>query len=91
MMLDELISESQMPIIGIMKTTIDIPDKMLSEAMRNSKAHTKRDAVLAAIDEYNRRHRLAKARAMLGTFKNLMTVEQLRELRNPGGRRRGAA
>lgn len=78
---DELISESQMPIIGSMKTTIDIPDKMLSEAMKNSKAHTKRDAVLAAIDEYNRRRRMAKLIKHLGTFKNFMTQKELRQMR----------
>ncbi|HEX4053391.1 MAG TPA: type II toxin-antitoxin system VapB family antitoxin [Tepidisphaeraceae bacterium] len=74
-----------------MKTTVDIPSEMLKKAMKYSGASTKREAVLAALMEYNRRHRLEKARAMLGTFKNLMTVEQLRELRNSGGRRRGAA
>jgi Arc/MetJ family transcription regulator len=74
-----------------MKTTVDIPDEMLKKAMRYSGASTKREAVLAALLEYNRRHRLTKARAMLGTFKNLITVEQLRELRSPSGRRRGAA
>lgn len=74
-----------------MKTTIDIPDEMLKRAMKYSGATTKRDAVLAALTEYNRRRRLTKARAMLGTFKNLISVEQLRELRNPRGHRRGAA
>jgi len=76
-----------------MKTTIDIPDEVLKNLMRNSGAPTKREAVLTALLEFNRRHRLTKARSILGTFKNLMTVEELRELRtrNRGARRRGAA
>jgi Arc/MetJ family transcription regulator len=81
MMRNGLIMESESPIIGIMKTTIDIPDKMLSEAMRNSRAQTKRDAVLAALDEYNRRRRMAKLVRHLGTFKNFMTQQELRQMR----------
>jgi Arc/MetJ family transcription regulator len=76
-----------------MKTTIDIPDEMLKALMKNSKASTKREAVLAALTEFNRRHQLLKVRSFLGTFKNLMTVEELREMRtrSRGVRRRGAA
>jgi len=70
---------------------VDIPDELLKRAMKYSGATTKREAVLAALTEFNRWHRLEKARALLGTFKNMMTVEELRELRNRGGRRRGAA
>jgi Arc/MetJ family transcription regulator len=86
-----LILESKWSTIGIMKTTIDIPDELLKRVMKYSGASTKRDAVLAALTEFNRWHRLEKARRLLGTFKNMMTVEELRELRNRGGRRRGAA
>jgi Arc/MetJ family transcription regulator len=64
-----------------MKTTIDIPEAMLKEAMRNSKAETKRDAVLAALDEYNRRRRQAKLIRHLGTFKDFMTPEELQRMR----------
>jgi len=74
-----------------MKMMVDIPDELLKRAMKYSGATTKREAVLAALTEFNRWHRLEKARALLGTFKNMMTVEELRELRNRGGRRRGAA
>jgi Arc/MetJ family transcription regulator len=64
-----------------MKTTIDIPEAMLKEAMRNSKAETKRDAVLAALDEYNRRRRQARLIRHLGTFKDFMTLEELQRMR----------
>ena len=42
-----------------MKTTIDIPELELKEAMHIAGAKTKREAVLAALREYNARHRMA--------------------------------
>ena len=48
-----------------MKTTIDIPDKSLNALLRLSRAKTKREAVLAAVDEYNRRH---EVEALVATF-----------------------
>jgi Arc/MetJ family transcription regulator len=74
-----------------MKTTVDIPEELLKEAMRNAKAATKRDAVLVALEEFNRRHRLDKARELLGTFDHLITVPQLRDARNSRGKRHGLA
>jgi Arc/MetJ family transcription regulator len=43
-----------------MKTTIDIPDDILEDAMQAVGAATKREAVLVALRELNRRHRMAK-------------------------------
>jgi len=51
-----------------MKTTIDIPDDVLKDAIRYAGAKTKRDAVLACMDEFNRRHRMAELVRFLGTF-----------------------
>jgi Arc/MetJ family transcription regulator len=73
-----------------MKTTIDIPDAMLKEAMRNANTSTKRDAVLAAIEEYNRRRRAQKVIATFGTFKNMMSQKELREMRSARDRRHDA-
>lgn len=64
-----------------MKTTIDIPDEVLSEAMRHTKAASKRDAVVAAIEDFNRRHRMAKLVRHLGTFKEFMTPAELERMR----------
>jgi len=64
-----------------MKTTIDIPDEELSEAMRHSGAKTKREAVVAAISEYNRRRRLEKIAARFGKSKTFMTQGELRRVR----------
>lgn len=60
-----------------MKTTIDIPEKSLREVMRNTGATTKREAVVTAIDEYNRRRRLEQLVKKFGTFTDFMTQEDL--------------
>ena len=63
-----------------MKTTIDIPGDALEEAMRFAGAKTKREAVLACVDEYNQRHRMAAMVMCLGTFgDDFPSHEQLEE------------
>ena len=64
-----------------MKTTIDIPDKVLREAIRHSKAATKREAVLTALEDYNRRQRMASLARHFGTFEKFMTLEELMKMR----------
>ena len=64
-----------------MKTTIDIPDQVLREAMKNSGADTKREAVLTALEDFNRKHRQQKLIKLMGTFKSMMTHRQLMKLR----------
>jgi len=51
-----------------MKTTIDIPDDELKEAMRFTKAKTKREAVVRVLTEFNRRRRIAELVRYSGTF-----------------------
>lgn len=41
-----------------MKTTIDIPDDILEQAMKYTGAKTKREAVVAAMAKFNRRERV---------------------------------
>lgn len=60
-----------------MKTTIDIPENELSEAIRFTGAKTKREAVVTAIAEFNRRRRMAELTKHAGTCANLLTVEEL--------------
>ncbi|MFW6312744.1 MAG: type II toxin-antitoxin system VapB family antitoxin [Spirochaetota bacterium] len=50
-----------------MKTTIDIPESELREAMKYLGAATKKDAVVAALREFNRRHRSAMLVEFSGT------------------------
>jgi Arc/MetJ family transcription regulator len=64
-----------------MKTTIDIPERILKEAVRFSGASTERDAVLVALKEYNRRRRTARLSKYLGTFENFLTADELKRLR----------
>jgi len=66
---------------GIMKTTIDIPDKELKDAMSFTHARTKREAVVTALTDFNRRHRIAALKRHLGSCKNLMTAEELDDMR----------
>ena len=64
-----------------MKTTIDIPDKELKDAMRFTKATTKREAVVTALKEFNRRQRIAAFAKHFGTSDTFMTHRELMKLR----------
>jgi Arc/MetJ family transcription regulator len=65
-----------------MKTTIDIPEKLLRETIRRTSAKTKRDAVVTALEKFNRLQRLRELNARLkGTFVNFMTQEDLKAMR----------
>jgi Arc/MetJ family transcription regulator len=65
-----------------MKTTIDIPEKSLQEAIRHTGAKTKRDAIVTAVDEFNRRRRLEEmAERLHGSCPNFMTQEDLQRMR----------
>ncbi len=64
-----------------MKTTIDIPDEDLKEAMRHTKSKTKRNAVVFALKDFNKRQRLSRLAEMLGTFKDFMTQTDLKTMR----------
>jgi Arc/MetJ family transcription regulator len=64
-----------------MKTTIDIPDKELRDAMRHTGARTKKEAVVTALADFNRRRRLERLADQLGTFDDFMTLEELLRLR----------
>ena len=51
-----------------MKTTIDIPDAALADAMRYTGAKTKREAVVKALEEFNRQQRVKDLVASFGTW-----------------------
>jgi Arc/MetJ family transcription regulator len=51
-----------------MKTTVDIPEDALREAMRFTRARTKREAVVKALEDFNRRRRMAELVRYSGTF-----------------------
>jgi len=64
------------------KTTIDIPDKLLRETIKRTNAKTKRDAVVTALEKFNRLQRLRELNVKLkGTFVDFMTQEDLKVMR----------
>jgi len=65
-----------------MKTTIDIPEKSLQEALRHTGAKTKRDAIVTAVDEFNRKRRMEEmAERLHGSCPNFMTQDDLQRMR----------
>lgn len=64
-----------------MKTTVDIPEEELLEAMQHTGTTTKREAVVIALSELNRRRRLQKLVKSFGTLDDFMTQEDLRRMR----------
>jgi hypothetical protein len=67
-----------------MKTTVNIPDGDLADAMRFTKAKTKREAIVTAIREFNRRKRMAELTKHAGTCTDLVGVEELLQQRRKG-------
>ncbi len=65
-----------------MKTTIDIPDETMDEAMKFTGAKTKREAVLTALERFNRLKRLEKLNSRVrGRFRDFMTRADLKAMR----------
>jgi Arc/MetJ family transcription regulator len=65
-----------------MKTTIDIPEKLMKETIKHTSAKTKRDAVVTALEKFNRLQRLRELNSRLrGTFVDFMTQEDLKVMR----------
>ncbi len=67
-----------------MKTTVDIPESELADAIRFTHAKTKREAIVAAIRDFNRRKRMAELVKYAGTCDEMTSVEELRSLRRKG-------
>lgn len=63
-----------------MKTTVDIPEKVLAEAMRFTRAKTKREAIVTAIEDYNRRKRMAELVKYSGTSDTLLSNKEIEDL-----------
>ena len=65
-----------------MKTTIDIPAKVLSEAIKHTHARTKREAILTAVERFNKLKRLEALNARIrGRFKDFMPQTDLKAMR----------
>ena len=68
----------------IMKTTIDIPERVLEDAIRFTNAKTKREAIVTAVEDFNRRMRLARLARFAGTCPDLISPEELQAARRRG-------
>jgi Arc/MetJ family transcription regulator len=64
------------------KTTIDIPEAAMAEAIRHTGAKTKRDAIVTAVGEFNRRRRMEElAERLHGSCPDFMTQTELQQSR----------
>jgi hypothetical protein len=63
-----------------MKTTIDIPEDEIRDAIKYARAKTKRDAIVTAVVEYNRRQRMAELIKYSGVSDTLMSNFEIEAL-----------
>jgi hypothetical protein len=63
---------------------IDISDHELEDAIRFTKAKTKRDAIVGAVADFNRRMRMSELTKYAGTCANLITPQELQAARRQG-------
>jgi hypothetical protein len=68
-----------------MKITLGIPDTELEDLMQFTGATTKRQAILIAIADYNRRQRVAALVGHAGKAEALVTPDELQALRRQRG------
>ena len=54
---------------------------MLEKLIENTEARTKREAILTAIEEYNRKKKIAALADVVGTFDRFMTADELERSR----------
>ena len=52
--------------------------------MRFTRARTKREAIVTAITEFNQRRRMAELTKRAGSCPDMMTADELRQLRRRG-------
>jgi len=64
-----------------MKTTLDIPNEIMEEAIRISGARTKRAAVLTALSDFTRRGRMRALASRAGASSTFMSSAVLKALR----------
>ncbi|MDE0106424.1 MAG: type II toxin-antitoxin system VapB family antitoxin [Bryobacterales bacterium] len=63
------------------KTTIDIPENELADAIKFTKAKTKREAVVCALKDFNHRMRMTELTRYSGTCADLISPQELQALR----------
>ena len=66
-----------------MRTTMDLPDELLETAQRLSHTRTKREAVIAGLEELIRRARVDELRKMAGGVELDLDLRKSRGKRTP--------
>jgi Arc/MetJ family transcription regulator len=66
-----------------MRTTLDLPDDLLSEAMRLSKVRTKTGAVILSLQELINRRKIERLRKLKGKLDLDIDLDSLRRDRTP--------
>ena len=64
-----------------MRTTVEIPDDLLSEALRTSQARTKTMAIVLGLKELINRHKLDRLRALRGQVPLMVDIGKARKRR----------
>lgn len=65
-----------------MKTTLDIPEEKFATVQNLYGLRTKREAVIFALDELERRYKIERLVDQLGTFSDFMRQDDLRAMRD---------
>ncbi len=65
-----------------MKTTLDIPEEKFATIQNLYGLRTKREVVIFALDELERRYKIERLVDQLGTFGDFMTQDDLRAMRD---------
>lgn len=65
-----------------MRTTLDIPEDLLEEAVRATRAKTKREAVIAGLEELIRKSRREELRSLAGKVELTVDLARSRKSRN---------
>lgn len=66
-----------------MRTTVDIPEELLEEARRASNARTKREVVLAGLEELIRKSRHEELRRLAGRVTLRVDISRSRRRKRP--------
>ncbi|MFO7950870.1 MAG: type II toxin-antitoxin system VapB family antitoxin [Candidatus Fermentibacteraceae bacterium] len=62
-----------------MRTTLDLPEELLDEAMRRTHIKTKTGVIIAALEELLRRHRISGIREYKGKIELDIDLDSLRD------------
>ncbi|MBU0677903.1 MAG: type II toxin-antitoxin system VapB family antitoxin [Verrucomicrobia bacterium] len=64
-----------------MRTTLDLPEPLIDEAMRISHQHTKTAVIIAALEDYVRKNRIQGLRKYRGKVDLDLDLDSLRKRR----------